>query len=110
MTDNIFGIILAGGRGSRMGNAERPKQFLEIGGKPIIVHTIEKFAVHPDFVMIIVLCPKAISIRSPTLTSYEARAGFPLTETRPASHASFATVLRFIRRDTFRYLSSLIPC
>ena len=59
MTDNVFGIILAGGRGTRMGNAERPKQFLEIGGKPIIIHTIEKFAVQPDFEKIIVLCPKA---------------------------------------------------
>jgi 2-C-methyl-D-erythritol 4-phosphate cytidylyltransferase len=59
MTGNIFGIILAGGRGTRMGNAERPKQFLEIGGKPIIIHTIEKFAVQPDFEKIIVLCPKA---------------------------------------------------
>lgn len=59
MTRSIFGIILAGGRGTRMGNAERPKQFLEIGGKPIIIHTIEKFAVQPDFEKIIVLCPKA---------------------------------------------------
>ena len=33
----------------------------------------------------------------------------PFTITRPASHASFATVRRLIRRDTFKYLSSLIP-
>ncbi len=59
MASNIFGIILAGGKGTRMGNAERPKQFLEIGGKPIIVHTVEKFAVYPDFEKVIVLCPKA---------------------------------------------------
>ena len=59
MSENIFGVILAGGKGTRMGNAERPKQFLEIGGKPIIVHTIEKFAVYPDFEKVIVLCPKA---------------------------------------------------
>ena len=39
----IFGVILAGGIGSRMGNVEKPKQFLTIGDKPIIVHTIEKF-------------------------------------------------------------------
>lgn len=31
MANNIFGIILAGGQGTRMGNAERPKQFMEIG-------------------------------------------------------------------------------
>lgn len=53
----VFGVILAGGKGSRMGNVEKPKQFMEIGGKPIIVHTIEKFVVHPDFDEIIVLSP-----------------------------------------------------
>lgn len=59
MASNIFGIILAGGKGSRMGNAERPKQFLEIGGRPIIIHTVEKFVVNNAFDKIIVLCPKA---------------------------------------------------
>lgn len=39
----IFAAVLAGGSGSRMGNTEKPKQFLEIGGKPVIVHTVEKF-------------------------------------------------------------------
>jgi hypothetical protein len=38
----------------------------------------------------------------------DAFAGFPLIDTRPASQASFATVLRLIRRDTFKNLSSLI--
>lgn len=59
MANNIFGIILAGGQGTRMGNAERPKQFMEIGRKPIIVHTIEKFVIHSAFDRIIVLSPKA---------------------------------------------------
>lgn len=31
---------------------------MEIGGKPIIIHTIEKFAVYPEFEKIIVLSPK----------------------------------------------------
>lgn len=55
---NIFGVVLAGGIGSRMGNVEKPKQFMEVGGKPILVHTIEKFAVNPQFERIIVLSPK----------------------------------------------------
>ena len=49
MENNIYGVILAGGKGTRMGNVERPKQFMEVGGKPIIVHTIEKFAIHAEF-------------------------------------------------------------
>ena len=54
----VFGVILAGGVGTRMGNVEKPKQFMELAGKPIIVHTIEKFVVHPSFEAIIVLSPK----------------------------------------------------
>jgi 2-C-methyl-D-erythritol 4-phosphate cytidylyltransferase len=53
----IYGAVLAGGVGRRMGNAEKPKQFLTIGGKPIIVHTVEKFAVCTDFEKVIVLTP-----------------------------------------------------
>ena len=41
----IFGAVLAGGIGSRMGNVEKPKQYLNIAGKPIIIHTLEKFYV-----------------------------------------------------------------
>ncbi|MCR4672359.1 MAG: 2-C-methyl-D-erythritol 4-phosphate cytidylyltransferase [Lachnospiraceae bacterium] len=55
---NIFAVVLAGGSGNRMGNIERPKQFLEIGGKPIIIHSIEKFVVHDEFEAVIVLTPK----------------------------------------------------
>lgn len=54
----IFGVILAGGVGSRMGNVEKPKQFLTIGEKPIIIHTLEKFFVNDKFEKIIVLCPE----------------------------------------------------
>ena len=53
----IYGAVLAGGVGKRMGNAEKPKQFLTIGGKPIIVHTVEKFALCTEFEKIIVLTP-----------------------------------------------------
>ena len=54
----VFGVILAGGIGSRMGNVEKPKQYLKVGDKPIIIHTIEKFIVHDAFAKLIVLCPK----------------------------------------------------
>ena len=54
----IFAAILAGGIGNRMGNVEKPKQYLLLGNKPIIVHTIEKFFINDKFEKIIVLCPK----------------------------------------------------
>lgn len=55
----IFAVILAGGTGSRMGSTDMPKQFLEIKGKPILNHTVEKFLPNPKFEKIIVLSPKA---------------------------------------------------
>lgn len=55
---NVYGVVLAGGVGARMGNVEKPKQFMEIGNKPIIVHTLEKFIVHPGFDQVLVLSPK----------------------------------------------------
>lgn len=53
----IFAIITAGGIGTRMGNVEKPKQFLHIGNKPILVHTMEKFCINSSFEKVIVLCP-----------------------------------------------------
>lgn len=49
-------LIFAGGTGKRMGNAGRPKQFLELHGKPIIIHTLEHFDRHPDIDAIAVVC------------------------------------------------------
>lgn len=55
----VFGVVLAGGIGTRMGNTDKPKQYIELGDKPIIIHTIEKFYIHPEIDDTIVLCPKA---------------------------------------------------
>ena len=38
-------IIFAGGSGARMGSG-LPKQFIEVDGKPIIIHTLEIFEEH----------------------------------------------------------------
>lgn len=51
-----IGIVLAGGAGSRIGMIGRPKQFLEVNGKPIIVHTLEHFEHCPEVDEVIVVC------------------------------------------------------
>ena len=48
-------LILAAGTGSRMGNADKPKQFLPIYGKPLMIHTIEAFEMHDDIEKIVVV-------------------------------------------------------
>lgn len=49
-------VIFAGGVGTRMNTKDRPKQFLLVHGKPIIVHTIELFENHPEIDGIVVVC------------------------------------------------------
>ena len=48
-------IIIAGGTGSRMGQ-DIPKQFLNVGEKPIIIYTLEAFQNHPNIDGIIIVC------------------------------------------------------
>lgn len=49
-------VIFAGGVGRRMNTVSRPKQFLELRGKPIIIYTLELFENHPDIDGIVVVC------------------------------------------------------
>lgn len=56
MTDYI--IIVAGGKGLRMGS-DIPKQFLPIGGKPVLMRTIERFRHFSEALQIILVLPKA---------------------------------------------------
>ncbi|MCI3861005.1 2-C-methyl-D-erythritol 4-phosphate cytidylyltransferase [Lactococcus garvieae] len=53
----IYAQIMAGGIGKRMGNVPLPKQFLMLGSKPIIVHTVEKFCLNSEFKLILVSVP-----------------------------------------------------
>lgn len=54
MSKNIA-IIFAGGSGARMGSG-LPKQFIEVNGKPIIIHTLEIFEDHPMIDGIYIAC------------------------------------------------------
>lgn len=51
---NKYAIIVAGGSGSRMQSAI-PKQFLPLGNKPILVHTIEKFLQISEITIVLAL-------------------------------------------------------
>ena len=51
-------IIVAGGKGLRMGS-DSPKQFLPIGGKPVLMRTLERFREYSPTLQIILVLPKA---------------------------------------------------
>ena len=53
---NSYAIIVAGGKGLRMGG-EVPKQFLPIGGKPVLMHTIEAFRIALEGIRIVLVLP-----------------------------------------------------
>ena len=56
MTKAKIAIIVAGGKGERM-QTEIPKQFIEIQGKPILMHSLEAFMRYDDAVQLIVVLP-----------------------------------------------------
>ena len=58
MKSEEFVIIVAGGKGLRMGS-DIPKQFLPIGGKPVLMRTIERFREYSADLQIILVLPEA---------------------------------------------------
>lgn len=58
MNRKKIAIIVAGGKGERM-NAAIPKQFLELQGKPILMHTIERFHAFDKEMQIILVLPSS---------------------------------------------------
>lgn len=52
---NQYAVVVAGGKGTRM-NSELPKQFISIGGRPMLMHTLQAFySYSPDLNIIVVL-------------------------------------------------------
>lgn len=72
MTDDLrldlHAILVAGGSGSRMGSTV-PKQFLELVGKPILLHTVEKFLAYSPEIRLILVLPEADVERWENLSS-----------------------------------------
>ncbi len=54
----VTALIFAGGTGQRMNTRSKPKQFLELHGKPVIIYTIEHFEYHAEIDNIVVVCLK----------------------------------------------------
>jgi 2-C-methyl-D-erythritol 4-phosphate cytidylyltransferase len=53
----LYVVIVAGGSGKRMG-ADIPKQFLELAGRPVLMHTIERFKAFSESIEIITVLPE----------------------------------------------------
>lgn len=53
----LFAVIVAAGSGKRMGRGT-PKQYIELDGKPVLMHTIERFRAFNDSIEIITVLPE----------------------------------------------------
>jgi 2-C-methyl-D-erythritol 4-phosphate cytidylyltransferase len=53
----LYVVIVAGGSGKRM-QAGTPKQYLELAGKPVLMHTLERFKTFNDEIEIITVLPE----------------------------------------------------
>ena len=51
----LYTLLLAGGKGTRMGNTGVPKQFMNIKGQPIIVRTLKKLLKQPKINKIVIV-------------------------------------------------------
>jgi 2-C-methyl-D-erythritol 4-phosphate cytidylyltransferase len=73
-------IIVAGGSGSRM-QSDLPKQFLTLGHKPVILHTIDCFLSYRPDIRIIICCPKDfMDYTQELLLEYDYPEGIAITE------------------------------
>jgi len=97
----VFAAIFAGGKGSRMGNSNTPKQYLELGDKPIIIHTIEKFFVNDSIDEIIVLCPKPWVVHTKDLIRKYLPSGKKITviEGGETRNGTLENALSFIEKN-----------
>ncbi len=71
---HYYALIVAGGSGSRMGSA-LPKQFIDLGGRPVLVHTLEKFLAYSPAIQVILVLPETDFARWE-----EVKARFPFTQ------------------------------
>ena len=68
-------IIVAAGSGSRMGG-QIPKQYLKLAGKPLILHTLEKFHLFdPEMKVVVVLAPDRRDLWEKEVLSYKIASG-----------------------------------
>ena len=57
MAEQDYVIIVAGGKGTRMGS-DVPKQFLPVGGRPVLMRTLERFHDYDPLLRLILVLPK----------------------------------------------------
>lgn len=93
-------IVVAAGSGSRMGG-ELPKQYLRLEGKPVIVHTLERFRLFdPEIKMVVVLAPAHKELWGELSAEYDICNGLTMAEGGPTRYDSVKNGLKYIGEET----------
>ena len=94
-------LIFAGGTGKRMNSRSKPKQFLEMHGKPIIIYTLEHFEYHEEIDRIVIVCLESwISELEGLLRRYNIAKVTKIVPGGGTGHDSILFGLRAMREDT----------
>jgi 2-C-methyl-D-erythritol 4-phosphate cytidylyltransferase len=92
-------IVVAAGSGSRMGG-ELPKQYLQLQGKPVIIHTLEQFQrFDPKIKIVVVLAPAHRKLWEEMTATYDVCKGLTLAEGGPTRFDSVKNGLSHIGEE-----------
>lgn len=93
-------IIVAGGKGKRM-HSRNPKQFMLIAGRPVLMHTIEKFSSYPEYFHIIVVLPKPyIDFWKSMCKRYDFHVDHKVIEGGDSRFYSVKNGLKFVKKNS----------
>ena len=98
----IYAGILAGGKGTRMGRTELPKQFLNIGNRPIIIHTLEQFLISNKIDKIVIATPeKWISYTQDIIEKYyQKNEKIKIISGGVTRNETIMNICKFIKQDS----------
>jgi len=93
----IYAGILAGGRGVRVNN-DLPKQFVEVCGKPLLYHTLQRFCDIEEMDRIILSCIRAyIELAYRIVETTSAPGRITIVEGGQTRHESLMSIINYIR-------------
>lgn len=102
-------IIVAGGTGQRMGTV-LPKQFLEIEGKAILLHTIDQFINAFDDIQLIVVLPKAYLQQGFDLLNENGYKGIQVVEGGATRFDSVKNGLSHVKAEAIVFVHDAVRC
>lgn len=105
-----YAVLVAGGSGTRMGSAI-PKQFLMLAGKPVMLHTIEKFlTAFYDIEIILVIHSSFIEKAKETIQALPASSKITIVHGGETRFQSVKNGLALVKEDAIVFVHDAVRC